>query len=1092
MAKNNHLAAAIAAMVLSGSAGIAQHVAYDKNGRLQIDSGGMMLIDGESLLLMDANWKSVSSPTSAKPALSTSPTGVSLAEWSDKGGTLTRQVSQAKDGTLTVRYEFEFKKGLNGKYIELTLNIPRSAFDSLKPAGKGADVVQFGPAGSVDSIAGTVRIDPAGSSAVWHLQDMREVSWNGQFRMMLSMAYDAENGTKAVGALAISITPRIHPAFVPVTLSTAAARPFIDRNGDGWTGQGSGNDLRILPSGLMTLSGIPFDITGRAVLLKGEHTAGFPVTTGTMQLTAPAACDALYMLQATAWSAEYDKPVATYKLMYADGTSASIPVKYGRDINDWWMARPPTDAKLAWTGANGSAEVGLSVMKVTNPRPDKQISGIEFVSAQTAATPILIAATVLKSGVLTAAETEAVSNTYTKRDQAAIDMSDWYECPIAWRGTIQPGSALDFSGLNHKPAGKFGFVKSRNGVFEFEKEPGKPVRFWGINFAIAGPFPDKELAAGIAQCAAAQGVNLVRLHLYASSYTLLVGDNGEINKEMLDKMEFLVAELEKNGIYIFMDLNDGLPYEAMNGMTNVPFKNLKLASIFDPELRKATKRLATELFTHVNPYNGKPLASDPGVAMFEIINECSMFIDWGTLQKSVPEPYLGKLKVIWSEWLAKNGIADRPLPDSFKVDNTTRKFAEELQLQYLQEMGSHLRSLGIRAPISGDNITFALGELRASVNAKMDYIGEHSYFDHPNVSSRPMTYNDNKAITRPVSQLPLISDLAKGALNGYPLVNGEWNFCFPNDYRCEGIPYAAAYAGYQDWGGMVFYCATGSFDGGRWSRFTNNPGILIHSQQTDPATWGLSHVGAALYRRGDVAPAKRDLEAILPDSAIDDNILPIRKMPFLPALGRYRMTFSGPDGKSNWLGDLSRSDLAPADAYRKVLEKIGDTESGGEYIVSDTKQIRRYAAMGLLFIDTPKTQSVNGRLCDIPKSGDGLSGMKVESAMTWASVNVTSIDGKDISSSGRLLVTAVGNARNKTTKIDAAGGLIFNMGAAPVIAEPVNAKISIKNAAGTKVFVINPLTGERVKTIPSVRSGDTLTFSIDNGCKSIYFEVAAN
>jgi hypothetical protein len=193
----------------------------------------------------------------------------------------------------------------------------------------------------------------------------------------------------------------------------------------------------------------------------------------------------------------------------------------------------------------------------------------------------------------------------------AIDTSTWFECPIAWRDTIKEGSALDFSFLNHKPAGKFGFVKVKDGHFEFEKRPGEQLRFWGTNFALSGPYPEKDLAPGIAKCAAMQGCDLVRIHLYASGDKRLVGPDGKLRPEMLDKMEFLISELEKNGVYIFMDLNDGMPYEWLLGLESKSGENLKLASVFNADLKKATKKLATDFFTHVNPTRGSRWPTTP-------------------------------------------------------------------------------------------------------------------------------------------------------------------------------------------------------------------------------------------------------------------------------------------------------------------------------------------------------------------------------------------------------------------------------------------------------------------------------------------------
>lgn len=64
---------------------------------------------------------------------------------------------------------------------------------------------------------------------------------------------------------------------------------------------------------------------------------------------------------------------------------------------------------------------------------------------------------------------------------AAGDILDngWKPCPLAWHGGIEPGSALDFSFLNHVPAGKYGFLKRVGDHFEFGKTSRKSRSFLG-------------------------------------------------------------------------------------------------------------------------------------------------------------------------------------------------------------------------------------------------------------------------------------------------------------------------------------------------------------------------------------------------------------------------------------------------------------------------------------------------------------------------------------------------------------------------------------------------------------------------------------
>ena len=685
-------------------------------------------------------------------------------------------------------------------------------------------------------------------------------------------------------------------------------------------------------------------------------------------------------------------------------------------------------------------------------------------------------------------------------ESSATVTAPWKSCPIAWQGAIEPNSALDFSFLNHTPAGKYGFLKRVGDHFEFEQRPGEAVRFWGTNFAIEGPFPDKSLAPGIAKTMAAQGANMVRFHLYAARPTLLQSADGGLNPDMLDKMFFLFAELKKNGIYIYMDLNDGQCYDWLlkRKPTMEPQERLKAYSLFDPELIQSTKRLAELLFTTPNPYTGLTFAEDPAVAIYELTNEHSMLTTWQNWNAGVwggefllageEERYRKILTERWHEFLAKQGHEPLPLPNCLNNSELGRRFGAQLDTQYFREMIAYLRSIGVKVPICGTNFYFSLAQMVPAQEG--DVIGHHDYWTHPNFNRNPITFEEGGAISLPLWHGALLNsaNLANSVLDGFPIVHGEWNFCYPNPYRCEAIPLAAAYAAYQDWDGMLFYGATGSCDGGIWSRFVNNPGIMIHSQQTDPATWGVSQVGAAMFRRGDVAPAARKLTITLPrEDAYKFNGMPVSMMPFLPEFGRVAISFSE-DGTTNELGKLLKEKNTRQERYQAFRELLNDKRSDDHKTVSDTEQIVRFSQPPLLFVNTPKTQSVTGQLSAIAQSGMALGDFKIVSPMNWGSFNAVSRDGLPLAQSTQILLTAVGNASNTGEKLE--GNKIIDMGTAPVLIEPFVAEIVWRGTAPqAKVYELEPNTGKRVRELPSEHKEDGLHFKLDGSAATIYYEL---
>lgn len=127
---------------------------------------------------------------------------------------------------------------------------------------------------------------------------------------------------------------------------------------------------------------------------------------------------------------------------------------------------------------------------------------------------------------------------------------------------------LDYSHLLDAPAGKHGFVETRNGHLYFED--GKRARFLGFNVAARSNTPDHETAKKMAERFASMGVNLIRLHAadapvgeQPGSWSSCVnnplldyadGNSRKFNPEGLDRFDYFIAKLKEKGIYLHVDL----------------------------------------------------------------------------------------------------------------------------------------------------------------------------------------------------------------------------------------------------------------------------------------------------------------------------------------------------------------------------------------------------------------------------------------------------------------------------------------------------------------------------------------------------------
>ncbi|MBV9851540.1 MAG: carbohydrate binding domain-containing protein [Armatimonadetes bacterium] len=240
-----------------------------------------------------------------------------------------------------------------------------------------------------------------------------------------------------------------------------------------------------------------------------------------------------------------------------------------------------------------------------------------------------------------------------------------------------PGTATDVSFLNTKPAGAHGYIVPRGGHF-VESGIGKRVRFLAVNLAAGSAFPDHADAEKVAARLAKYGVNLVRLHhmdnvdwgptqhIWDDSYK----DRRHISPAQLDKLDYLIAQLKKNGVYANINLHVSRQFSAADGfppsVEKIPFGYDKRVDNYDRRMIALQKEYARQLLTHVNPYTHLSYASDPCVAVVEINNENSLMGDpwgpgFGSDLDALPEPFRGELVGLWNDWLTKKYGTDARL-----------------------------------------------------------------------------------------------------------------------------------------------------------------------------------------------------------------------------------------------------------------------------------------------------------------------------------------------------------------------------------------------------------------------------------------------
>lgn len=483
----------------------------------------------------------------------------------------------------------------------------------------------------------------------------------------------------------------------------------------------------------------------------------------------------------------------------------------------------------------------------------------------------------------------------------------------AWAGTPPPildpnatewpaSSLRDVSDLLDPPAGKHGFLrvqKEADGRFVFED--GTPARFWGINVAVESVFqPHERIDAAVAALARA-GFNLVRLHHVDDTRGLLdptAKTSQVLRGDRLEKLDYWIARLKERGLYVYLDLLDYRTFTPADGVAQASElgRGAKPYAVFDPRLIELQQRYARQLLReHINPYTGLAYADDPAVALVELFDENGLFIKRDRWPHLVG-PYRARLQALWNDylrevhgsteglrrnWTRADGsvplgrherledgtvelprleLADEPGRGTSPLSaeprlNDAARFAYTVHTRYYRAMRAFLRQqVGLRVPLTAVGASDILPDLKA-VADELDFIGLNFYWDHPRFPAgrdwqMPFFFTNQNPLQR-CGEWTFMPTATLARVAGRPLVIREWSYCYPNAFRAAGMLEAVAYACLQDFDALILFT---------YGLRNDSSPISCFDVRRDPARWGLAALGAEVFLRRAVAPARRSVE----------------------------------------------------------------------------------------------------------------------------------------------------------------------------------------------------------------------------------------
>ncbi len=404
-------------------------------------------------------------------------------------------------------------------------------------------------------------------------------------------------------------------------------------------------------------------------------------------------------------------------------------------------------------------------------------------------------------------------------------------------------------------------------------------------------------------------------------------------------------------------------------------------------------------------------------------------------------------------------------------------FLWDTEAKYWWGMHRFLKNeLGVKSLVAGTQ----MGWSPAHVQAALDYVDGHSYWQHPTFPGRPWDsrdwYVDDVALVNTVGGT--LATLASTRVAGKPYTVSEYNHPQPLTHAAEGFPMIAAFGAFQGWSAIYSFDYSGDdhFEPDRLEGFfdiKSDPSRLVHM----PAC-------AALFLRGDVAPARQTLLAPMPREA--------ERRQLRESQNAWTLTTDrfGLDAKWSLLHAIGL-DLK-AEKAAGPARPLPSTQS----FRSDTGQLRwdvSLSGAGYFTVDTPRsklfTGFIRGRTFQLGNVVLAVGSTRLD----WATVTMTVIQGQGFDGPGRILIAATGLVQNKGAQLQTLDGKRVTLGdrwgEAPVSCEGIAAEIVLPVAADrVTVYPLDTAGNRRSSVAPDARDGRAV-IAIGPVYKTLWYEV---
>jgi len=851
----------------------------------------------------------------------------------------------------------------------------------------------------------------------------------------------------------------------------------------GWTDQGGANDLSAMNPGRKKLGNVEFDIVdpeenrGKScIVLRGKARPSFPLRKEVTFAKASSG-NYLYLLHATAWDAPAGTRIGTVVCRFEDGATQTIPVVSKEDVANFWKPQPLARASVGWRGDNDVAAIGLYVTRFK--LDGKRLKSIAFESAGESVWMIVAAS-------LSEFEIDPKQG-----EKVVIGPGpDW--TPVTGDARrILPGSILDFSDRLDAPAGKYGFARNRNGAIVFERRPGVPVRFYGVNLCFSANYMEKKQTDRLVDECAAIGYNLIRLHHFdRDTCDRSDGTSTRIRPEILDRMDYLAAACKKRGIYLTLDLyikrrlyKGELPEFPGKSVDAQDFKGMVHVS---GNAMRNWETYAANLLNHVNPYTGIAWKAEPAVVDLDLINEDA--VAWTSLVSGVKPLF----EVRFEAFLKRTGAR----PSFLERSRYWKQFLLELYPPDYARMHDFLRSIGVRQMITDQNHSCDI--LTMLLREPYDLVENHFYWAHPafldNGWRLPALIENQCSISKGAGGL---NQMFQTRQFGKPFMITEWNYAAPNPCNAEGAFLTAAYASLQDWSALCRFAY--SHDARKFA--SEKAPLEFFDLANDPLRLLSERAGYCFFLREDIASSKMAIPVLLnrkyfesPDAVEECGLVP-QQTGLVARTGNVIFSPGEPVRLPAGTKALIAVDRAGETEGRKLglptvrstsfrtalgeLEKNGVLPKGSTDVqagkfVSTTGELTPWKKGNSFLAVSPRSEGF------LLEAGRSLKGKfaSVANRRIFCGILVASRDDRPLAESGRILILHL--TSTKCTGMTFSGPemrVMEKWGTLPLLIRNGEAKITLnRDFSGWKLYAVG-FNGKRLYEVPFLVRNRETTFT---------------